>query len=184
MKKAKKRLVREALIARAKEAFTALYHNGTIHWPSARDLPEDIEKYFPAEAQWECLSDHFSMTLEYINHSSEKSSDYIEQYISRVYGKVYCYGRGGRTVGPTSWFRSTGGSGFGIVFPDFDEMPRRRILCLLQHVEEWNAYVSADCSAASIKDMLYNTYLDRKGEILLEESRKLLDEKAGSPIAI
>jgi hypothetical protein len=155
---------RQLIIDRMEKAFQSLYHNATIN--AYRILPDDAEEYLSSESQWEILQEHFSWELSEINDTRGHDHDYIEQYIARDYGKVYCYGRCGATCAPSAWVSIHGGSSFSIDVPDSSDLSRFAILRRALDCERWNACVKAACSKESIYDILFNVYEDAKAEAL------------------
>lgn len=159
MNRKRKAFIRQRLVSHLETAFQNTYHNATLgQWPDFKDCKD----FFSSELQWEILQDHFSWIIDEINDTRGTEHDYIEQYIARDYGKVYTYGRGGRTVAPESWIHTMGGSGFNISMPETDDLSRASIITLTFDIEAWNAYVKAECSSESISEILGQAYADAK----------------------
>lgn len=57
------------------------------------------------------------------------------------YGKLYTWGRGGRTLAPDGLVSQRGGSSFSIRIDAHDEMPIARVVEMIRIVESFNAYV-------------------------------------------
>lgn len=159
MNRKRKAFIRQRLVSRLETAFQNIYHNATLGYWKA---PEDCKDFFSSELQWEILQDHFSWIVDEINDTSGHDHDYIEQYIARDYGKVYTYGRGGRTCAPKSWIHTGGGSTFNVSMPETDDLSRTAILRLALDVEAWNEYVKAECSSENIAEILGQAYADAK----------------------
>ncbi len=72
-----------------------------------------------------------------------------DAYWERItdYGKLYTWGRGGRTLAPDDLIRQGGGSSFGIREDYADELPIRDVVHLIRVVESFNSYVQAWCES-------------------------------------
>lgn len=63
------------------------------------------------------------------------------------YGKLYQWGRGGRTLAPDDLIKTGGGSSFSIRTDAADEMPTRGVIDLIRVVESFNSYVADWCKS-------------------------------------
>lgn len=63
------------------------------------------------------------------------------------YGKIYQYGRGGRTVAPADLVRTRGGSSFGMNEDYCEDRPIEACIRLIQVIESFNRYVTAWCKS-------------------------------------
>lgn len=173
--------VKLALLDRLDCALKDMYHNATLHIPMSIDDPNG--KFF------EYLTEAGSWEIEYIEEGLGTSRKewkkqerlgftHNERYfwlVSRIteYGKLYQWGRGGRTVAPDELVNQRGGSGFRIKdSSDFEETSNSDLTDTIQVVEAFNHYVKAWCSAKSIQST-YDTYLEEIEERESERIAKL-----------
>ena len=61
------------------------------------------------------------------------------------FGKLYQYGRGGRTLAPSDLIQTRGGSGFSIKEDAFAEFSAARLVDAIRILESFNAFVGAWC---------------------------------------
>ena len=113
-------------------AVKALYHNATPEYPLADD-PKDFDSWFT----WEC-----EFAFDDLRHEFKDL------------GKIYQYGRGGRTVAPENFVQNTGGGSFRLRCDPLD-LENDDLAALTARLEEFNAWVR-DWNA-SIADE-YNAY--------------------------
>jgi hypothetical protein len=63
------------------------------------------------------------------------------------YGKLYSWGRGGRTLAPDSLIKQRGGSSFSVREDYADDMPIAAVVELTRIVESFNRYVESWCES-------------------------------------
>jgi len=165
--------VKLALLDRLDSALKDMYHNATLHIPMSIDDPDG--KFF------EYLTEEGSRTIEYIEEGLGTSCKewkkqerlgftHNERYfwlVSKitVYGNIYQWGRGGRTVAPDRLVNQRGGSGFIIKdSSDFEEASNADLTDMIQVIEAFNHYVETWCSAKSIQS-IYESFLEDMEEI-------------------
>lgn len=85
------------------------------------------------------------------------------------YGKLYTWGRGGRTLAPDNLVSQRGGSPFRLREDYADEMSNRELVRFIQTVESFNAYVTEWCE--SVPDM-WHEYKSEMDADLAEETAK------------
>jgi len=144
------------------------YHNAHVYWPY-EGIPDGME-----DVAWEAWNLYVSDSLQDLNHGAY-DNEYIEGYIAERYGKVYTWGRGGRTCAPSSWIRQNGGSSFNVKGPEdlMDGRSRAEGWRLLADMKAWNDYVASFCSKANILEVIRDS-LDEA----MEEERKAALELA------
>lgn len=143
---------KEAIRARARNALENLYHNATPTYP-------DFRNDFEADQFWNWFSEHGRHEIDYIEHGGAyakasnkglKFSAILErtkhrwEFISQ-YGKLYQWGRGGRTLAPMDLIQQRGGSSFSIRYSIVEEWNIADLIELIQIVESFNSYVAAWC---------------------------------------
>ena len=69
------------------------------------------------------------------------------------YGKLYQWGRGGRTLAPDRLVKTHGGSSFSMRENYADDMPLADVVELIRIVEAFNRYVAAWCSRDNLQSM-------------------------------
>lgn len=80
-----------------------------------------------------------------------KRRDYLRDRAAGIesriheYGRIYSYGRGGRTLAPDNWTRPRGGSGFSAKQYDYEDLTAERAADILRDVREFNAFIRAWC---------------------------------------
>jgi hypothetical protein len=81
------------------------------------------------------------------------------------YGKLYQYGRGGRTLAPDELVETLGGSSFRIREEYADELPLAEAVRLIQTVESFNRYCADWCNSVPTMwaEMLRQERADRLG---------------------
>ena len=116
-------------LRRLQEALNCLYHNASIPWPMASldtipmgqqlaarlDAGHNPRSGRPRPSQqWE--AETYDRWLEY---TVRDACDELEAVPGVAeWGKVYQWGRGGRTLAPNGWARTGGGGSFGIATAD------------------------------------------------------------------
>lgn len=165
--------VKLALLDRLDSALKDMYHNATLHIPMSVDDPDG--RFF------EYLTEAGSETIEYIEDGLGVTSKgwkkqerlgftHNERYfwlVSRIteHGKLYQWGRGGRTVAPDDLVTSRGGGNFRIKDSSyFEEVSNADLTDMIQVIEAFNHYIETWCSAKSIQS-LYDSYLECEAEL-------------------
>jgi hypothetical protein len=164
----------EAIRERGREALRDLYHNATPSYPSL-DEPEAarFQAWFDDAAQFEIeyLNDggaygsNYQPTLACAANAGKLKSPAARAYYIRKgmrdmrverarcnslgaeFGKIYTWGRGGRTLAPAQLIKTRAGIAFVTREDAFDEMSIARCVECLRIVESFNAYVAAWCKA-------------------------------------
>jgi hypothetical protein len=161
---------KQALRDRAETALLNLYHNATPSWPQfTNDKEAEIFwDWLADQASFEiehlngggAYGDNESMKKYFMRkHSSEAASRYaFRRYLRQKgaeqskyalyeriteYGKLYTWGRGGRTLAPVELIRQRGGSAFSIDTSKAEEANHANLTELVLIVEAFNAYVEA-----------------------------------------
>lgn len=132
------------------------YHNATLgSWNVSN------EKIFSPEDQWEEVNFYLEMTLNDIN-ANRLIPEYIEGRISRDWGAVSTFGRGGRTCVPNEWIELGGNRFFNN--PQLSDLPRSKLWKLLIDIPEWNGYVKSVCSSKNLQSIIDERYTMLKEE--------------------
>jgi hypothetical protein len=119
------------LIARLETALEDLYHNATPTYP---DLESDYEQ--DLFQSW--FEDHARFEIEDLKH------DDIHGRLVRLYGPVYQYGRGGRTLAPSKLIVDRGAS-FRVARPDDLDLSPLEARQLIRMIEAFNRDAAAWC---------------------------------------
>lgn len=140
-----------ALLNRLDKALRNLYHNATPHHPS---VPDKLwNAYWDSFNFWaECEVDYISDGLGGTNKEYEKErkkgwpnkGEREAWLVSRIteFGKLYTWGRGGRTLAPNGLINMRGGSSFGIKSAcTWDEYSNEHLTDMIQVIEAFNDYV-------------------------------------------
>ena len=153
--------LKDRILPRLQEALEDLYHNATPKNYSILDT----------EQMWELFQDLASQEIDYIreglgltpkNWQDEvrKGFTHNERYfwlVQRIteYGKLYAWGRGGRTLAPDQLISQRGGGAFKIKGnSEFTDMSNADITDMIQVIEAFNKYVKDWNSSESIKAMM------------------------------
>ena len=160
-----------ALIARLDRALSDMYHNATPAW-LAPYIPEGLDNEF-----WEWFSSVASDEIAYIgdglcrtdkeyNYQRKIGFQHNERYfylVSRIteyFGKLYTWGRGGRTLAPQRLIRQRGGGSFSILSGDeFIDSSNERLSNMIQVIEAFNDYVKQWNSKENLLSM-WRDYCD------------------------
>jgi len=104
-----------------------LYHNATPNYPT-------IDSDYEQDLFDSCFSDHCSMEIADLKYTLPDVLDY---------GKVYTWGRGGRTVAPDGLVNQRGGSTFSIKEADYviEEYGAWKARSLIKVLREFNDMV-------------------------------------------
>ena len=124
---------KEAVRARARSAILDLYHNATVNHPYTED-----------ESYWDWFQDTASFEIEYIQEGGAYGSS-AWNYTSDWYGKLYQYGRGGRTLAPEDLIRTGGGSTYSVREDYPDDLNMEDCVELIQVIESFNWIVGCWC---------------------------------------
>ena len=138
-----------ALLAALEAEGKRLYHNATLSWPY-NEIPDGM--YEVAWGAW-----YLSVEDELYNlNMNMYDPAWIDGRIALRYGKVYCWGRGGRTCAPEDWIRQNGGSSFNVKGPEYlmEGKTRAEGWQLFADMKEWNDYVVSFCSRANILNVV------------------------------
>lgn len=178
---------KQILLDRLESALTDLYHNATPNYPQTQNEYEAslFDDWFTNAASFEIeyIQDGGAYSvMTYQDYAASaardgKSPAYAHYYarkciktcnlerakyapwewVGSKFGKIYTYGRGGRTLAPEQCIRTRGGSGFSIMsIDDFsDERGKEWLTQAIQILESFNSYVAAWCK--SIPDQ-WNEY--------------------------
>lgn len=136
-----------AIRQRASEAIRDLYHNATPRYPNC-ESDEEWQEFLA----W--FQDTAYFELEYVqdggcyggkkrlswNERAEQAKYAPWERISQ-YGKLYSWGRGGRTIAPNDLVKQCGGSSFVLRESLPDEMSIEDCVELIRVVESFNQYV-------------------------------------------
>lgn len=118
-KQDRKKLIR----ARAENCLADLYHNATPNYPRIKDNEAEIfENWFYDIANFEIM-------------------DFWRDHEIAEYGRVYSWGRGGKTIAPDDLIKTHGGSGFSINTEIAEEWPISKLIDLIRIIESFNSYV-------------------------------------------
>lgn len=118
------------LISRLQESLDNLYHNATVNYPTLEGEYEQelFQGWFEGTVRFE---------LEDLEHDS------VHGELVKKYGKVYQYGRGGRTVSPRD-FMTIRGNVKRVESLDLEPFEARR---LIKQIDAFNESVSSWCKA-------------------------------------
>lgn len=165
--------VKVALLDRLDSALKDMYHNATLHIPMSVDDPNGRFFEYLTEAgsqDIEYIEDGLGVTSKEWKRQERLGFSHNERYfwlVSRIteYGKLYQWGRGGRTVAPNDLVNQRGGSGFRIKDSSyFEETSNKELTDMIQVIEAFNHYVESWCNAKSIQSM-YDSYLEYEEEL-------------------
>ena len=144
---------KEKLSSRLDCALRDLYHNATPNHPSVPDaLCDSYSSAFNAwaECEIEYIQDWLGRTpSEYKKEArkgwpnkGEREAWLIASFIEDNGGKLYTWGRGGRTLAPPGLINQRGGRSFSIKSADsFSDYSNEALTLLIQQIEAFNSYV-------------------------------------------
>lgn len=168
---------REAMRERCREALRNLYHNATPVYPRCESDAESraCESWFQGAAEFEieylqsggAYGSNYQKTLRADcnagHYKSQAARDYYvrkgmramheerERYAlwecASDYGRIYQYGRGGRTLAPSDLVRNRGGFGWGIAEDYGDDLPYADCVWLCRVIESFNRHVESWCKS-------------------------------------
>lgn len=155
--------IKDKLIARLDTALRNMYHNATPHQP--RNIPQELwdvyDQWFYDQASFEVeyISDGLGMTKQEYLKQQKIGFDDNERYywlVSRIteFGKLYTWGRGGRTLAPNDLIKMRGGSSFSIRAADnWQEYSNEHITDMIEVIEAFNRYVHEWNSKDNLAEM-------------------------------
>lgn len=152
------------LLNRLDCALRSMYHNATPHHPriNSESLWQKYEAWFnhTAECEVEYMRDGLGCSpKEYAKYLKRGFWPEGERYcwlVSRIndYGKLYTWGRGGRTLAPDGLISRRGGGSFRCKGADnFSDYSNGAITELVAIIEAFNSYVGKWCSADNLASM-------------------------------
>lgn len=149
---------KEAITARAQSALNDMYHNATPRHPKVSDGVFSIylDAFdFWAQSEIEYVSEGLGATAKEWSRAKRLGFTHNERYfwlVSRIteYGKLYTYGRSGRTLAPHHLVKNTG---IGFRIKDTDGLTDNfgDLVELIQVVEAFNHYVEQWNSRENLK---------------------------------
>lgn len=163
---------REVILDRLDEALKDLYHNATPHFPMSIDDPDGrFFEDFCERGSWEIdyISEGLGLTPNCWKKAIKLGFSHNERYfwlVSRIpeYGKLYQWGRGGRTVAPSQLIKQGGGSSFRIKDSSyFTDNSKAELVEMIQILEAFNHYVKKWNSQESILSM-YSDFQEQEAE--------------------
>lgn len=170
-----------AIRARAARAIAALYHNATPNYPRLDDFEaKRFEEWFDDAARQEidymneggAYPGDYAATLAHPANAGRYTSRaarnvYIAkqlakrdedraryapwEWTSHLFGKLYTWGRGGRTLAPEKLVKTGGGDSFGLRKDYFEDRPIREVTQAIRVLESFNQHVADWCQ--SVPDM-------------------------------
>lgn len=168
---------KQALRDRALRALQDLYHNATPDYPRdlLGRSEEEAQDWFQSTAEFEieyiasggAYGTNYRATLAAPCNAGRYKSERARAYYVRKglrardeerakyarwerigeFGKLYQWGRGGRTLAPDGLIRQRGGSTFSIRTDYAEGMPIADVVDLIQVLESFNAHVAAWCAS-------------------------------------
>lgn len=155
--------VKLALLERLDNALKNIYHNATLHIPMSVDDPtgeifNEILECGSMEIEY--IEEGLGLTAREWKKAVKLGFSHNERYfwlVSRIteFGKLYQWGRGGRTVAPERLINQRGGLGFRIKDSSyFDEVSNADLTDMIQVIEAFNHYVETWCSAKNILELV------------------------------
>jgi hypothetical protein len=149
---------KEALLERLQQAMNDLYHNATPAY--FRNVPDSLQ-----EECWQWFQDTAQFELENCDHP-----------IIKMFGRLYTWGRGGRTLAPEKLIRQGGGGSFSIgKAEDYNESSNAWLTEACQCIESFNAYVTAWNSKENLT-FLWNDHCECNRSSDAIEAKKLRKE--------
>jgi hypothetical protein len=155
---------KRALLDRLEVALRDMYHNATPHHPYS--MLEDNEcgeyhEWFSEAASQEIsyISEGLGLSRKEWAKEARKGFPHNERFfwlVQRIteWGKLYQWGRGGRTLAPYELVKTGGGSNFRVLDgDDFIDNNNEYLTDMVQVLEAFNTYVGQWCSAESIKGL-------------------------------
>lgn len=171
---------KKALLTRLESALNNLYHNATPHYPSGmpQELWDNFQDWFNNQAEFEIeyIQDGLGCSAKEYKKAQRQGFTHNERYfwlVQRIteFGKLYTYGRGGRTLAPNDLISQRGGSGFSIKRADsFEDYSNERLTDMIQVIEAFNDYVEKWNSKENLQSM-YNEDLQYQRAELASEAK-------------
>lgn len=149
-----------------------LYHNATPDYSIG--VPDALLNEYEEEFNFwaECEIDFIKTDLELMTKNGSKVAAKITDY-----GKIYTWGRGGRTLAPEKLINQRGGSSFSIKQYDYDDISISDALELMEVLEAFNAYIKDWNSKQNLQYMWKSSCENRKSEIQNEAQNYRLEVK-------
>lgn len=161
---------RQALETRLNDAVASLYHLATPAWPHAwgpyeDDFSEWLSRQASDDLEWlngggpygrdyyatlsaDCNAGRFTSPFARRAYVQKGLREYRAELAARPYlravelfGEVYTWGRGGRTVAPDGLVKQGGGSSFGLRSDVGEEMNAERLTLAVQVAEDFADFV-------------------------------------------
>jgi hypothetical protein len=187
---------KKALLDRLERALRDTYHNATPDHPL---VPDAL-----AEDYWVSFNDWVSLEVGYIREGlCMTAREYAKAkklgfpckgtreafLVSRIndYGKLYTWGRGGRTLAPDGLINQRGGGSFSIKGADcFAEYSNEALVELIQTLEAFNNYIERWNSRENLAYMWREYCEERRRELASEakDTRKTLKRLAREALAL
>lgn len=188
---------KERLRERARDALRSLYHNATPSYPrDLYGRSEDYAQQWLSDAaqfEIEYLQDGGAYGRDYEEtrradcnagrYKSERAREYYVRAKMRAmrearakyaaweyiheYGRLYQWGRGGRTLAPDRLIRQGGGGSFSIRKDYANDMNAEQLTDFVRVLESFNQYVGAWC--AGVPEMWREHCADEDREALREK---------------
>lgn len=183
-----------AVYDRLNRAIKDLHHNATPDYPY--DLMDQLDAIAGREGlAMDILHSEFGFEIDYINdggacgnvhygafeHNKDKSPAYrkylnnkyrkeraeMPEFQITDYGKIYQYGRGGRTLAPDSLIRHLGGSSFGLAqFDRSDDYPNlAEAVEMIRIIEAFNDYTARYCSEENLAYLIKDRIAEMESDL-------------------
>lgn len=195
--------MKQAICDRLNAALEDMYHNASPDYPWS--LMEEYDRLMGEGAAMDLFNHEAGFEVEHLNaggpcglipygdmkHNADKSPAH-KRLLNREYardagaekwlpilehGKLYSWGRGGRTLAPDGLINQHGGSSFSIKQYDCEDMSNADAVVLIQAVEAFNAYVASWCSKANLVELFKERISEARAELrheLAQERRRTL----------
>lgn len=200
-----KREHKEMLRERAREAIRDLYHNATIIYPRelygrseefasewvAQSASDEIEYLAGGGAYGPDYAKTLRANCNAGRYKSERAQAFYVRAKMRAmreersryamhewitdYGRLYQWGRGGRTLAPADLVRTGGGSRFSMREDYADELPTEALTRLIRVLEAFNRYVGQWCAGVPEQ---WREYCAEEDAEILRQKRKAAARKA------
>lgn len=141
--------VKKALLSRLDDALTNMYHNATPSYPNDVEEGDHFDEWLSdvGQREIEYIQDGLGVLPETWKKYKRMGFPPQERYywlVGRIteWGKLYQWGRGGRTLAPEDLVKTGGGSSFRVKDSDyFEDMSNADLTDMIQVVEAFNKYV-------------------------------------------
>ena len=181
----------DKLNARLDNAICDLYHNATIHFPNSIDDPDgSLFDMVLEEGQNEIryISEGLGYSKKEWSKQERLGFTHNERFywlVSRIteFGKLYQYGRGGRTLAPDGLVSSHGGSSFVLTTKKIGQT-KAEVTDAIQIIEAFNQYINEWCSVKNIRVIIEDSLCNGEHDSIQElfdcnDCTKLLDKCNG-----